>query len=389
MPGLRSPGSGEEPLPASAEVVVIGGGVIGLSIACHLAEAGVRDVVVLERDLLGRGSSAKPLGGVRATFSDPGNIMLGQRSLEAYEAFGADIGLRQVGYLFLCRTEAEVAAVEASTRLQREMGGSGRLVPPAEAVRLNPFLAGDALLAASFSPRDGYAEPHRVVAAYRAAGRQLGVRHCEHAEVRDIARTDGAISAVETSRGVVRTARVICAAGAWSARIGEMAGVHLPVQPVRRQIGLTATGGPPPAIPFTLDLGTTFYFHGYDEGLLLGISDPDEVPGFDREFTRDWLPAFDRAAAVVAPALRRPDLRSGWAGLYENTPDHNALIGSATPGFLYATGFSGHGFLQAPAVGELVRDVYLGRPPFMDPAPFSADRFAAAAVQEIHEVHII
>ncbi|MFC3492698.1 NAD(P)/FAD-dependent oxidoreductase [Glycomyces rhizosphaerae] len=376
-------------LPRSAEVVVIGGGVIGLSIAFHLADAGVRNVVVVERDLVGQGSSAKPLGGVRATFSDPGNIMLGQRSLEAFEQFRADIGLRQVGYLFLCRTEDSVAQVEASTALQRSLGGSGRMVSPAEAVALNPFLNGDALLAASFSPRDGYAEPGRVVAAYRAAAVELGVRVIERAEVLGIDRTGAHINSVATTRGAIRTSRVICAAGAWSAPIGDMVGVPLPVEPVRRQIGVTPDEPGLPTVPFTLDLATTMYFHNSGEGLLLGISNPEQAPGFGRDFSLEWQPSFDRAASVVAPSLVGRTFASGWAGLYENTPDHNALIGASAliPGFSYATGFSGHGFLQAPAVGEVVRDLFLGREPFLDPAPFHADRFAESA--PVREVHII
>lgn len=376
-------------LPRSAEVVVIGGGVIGLSIAFHLAEAGVRNVVVVERDSVGQGSSAKPLGGVRATFSDPGNIMLGQRSLEAFEQFRADIGLRQVGYLFLCRTEDSVAEVEASTELQRSLGGSGRMVTPGEAVELNPFLNGDALLAASFSPRDGYAEPGRVVAAYRAAAVELGVQVIEGAEVLGIDRTGAHINSVATTRGAIRTSRVICAAGAWSALIGDMVGVPLAVEPVRRQIGVTPGETGLPTVPFTLDLATTMYFHNSGDGLLLGISNPEQAPGFGRDFSLEWQPSFDRAASVVAPSLVGRQFSSGWAGLYENTPDHNALIGtSATlPGFSYATGFSGHGFLQAPAVGEVVRDLFLGREPFLDPAPFHADRFAEAA--PVREVHII
>jgi sarcosine oxidase subunit beta len=378
-----------EVLPRSAEVVVIGGGVIGLSVAFHLASAGVRGVVVVERDSVGQGSSAKPLGGVRATFSDPGNIMLGQRSLEAFERFEVDIGLRQVGYLFLCRTEDSVAQVEASTALQRNLGGSGRMVSPSEAVRLNPFLSGDALLSASYSPRDGYAEPGRVVAAYRTAAIELGVRVIEGAEVLGIDRTGAQINSVATARGAIRTSRVVCAAGAWSARIGEMVGVPLPVEPVRRQIGVTPGEAGLPTVPFTLDLATTLYFHNSGDGLLLGISDAEQAPGFDREFSLDWQPAFDRAASVVAPSLVGRAFESGWAGLYENTPDHNALIGTAAelPGFTYATGFSGHGFLQAPAVGEVVRDLYLGREPFLDPAPFHADRFAESA--PVREVHII
>ena len=188
----------------------------------------------------------------------------------------------------------------------------------------------------------------------------------------------------------MRTDTVICTAGAWSQPVGEMAGVLLPVVPVRRQIGFTGPlMQPMPTVPFTLDLGSTLYFHNAGDGLLLGISDPDQCPGFGREFSYEWLAAFDKAASVVAPSLVGARLEAGWAGLYENTPDHNALIGKAhTPrNFLYATGFSGHGFLQAPAVGQLVTDLFLERDSFMDPHPFRADRFRAA--EALSEVHII
>jgi sarcosine oxidase subunit beta len=146
---------------------------------------------------------------------------------------------------------------------------------------------------------------------------------------------------------------------------------------------------PMPIVPFTLDLVSTLYFHNAGDGLLLGISDAGQSPGFGREFSHEWLAAFDKAAAVVAPSLVGLKVEAGWAGLYENTPDHNALIGRAhTPrNFLYATGFSGHGFLQAPAVGELITDLFLERDSFMDPHPFRADRFDDAEV--LSEVHII
>jgi sarcosine oxidase, subunit beta len=350
--------------------------------------------LVIERNLLGSGSSAKPLGGVRATFSDPGNISLAQRSLEAYERFGAefgvDIGLRQVGYLFLCRTGTELAAVESSTELQNRLGGSSEMVSPARAAQLNPFIEPSVLLGASFSPRDGYAEPGEVVSGYADAARNLGAVFSEHTEVTGIDTHDGKVTAVRTNHGLVGTDTVICTAGAWSQRIGEMAGVLLPIVPIRRQIGFTGPlMEPMPTVPFTLDLASTLYFHNAGDGLLLGISDPGQSPGFEREFSYEWLAAFDKAAAVVAPSLVGVKLEAGWAGLYENTPDHNALIGRAhTPrNFLYATGFSGHGFLQAPAVGELVTDLFLERDSFMDPRPFRADRFRDA--EALSEVHII
>ena len=386
------------PLPERAEVVVVGGGVMGASIAFHLAEAGVRDVVVLERDALGSGSSAKPFGGVRATFSDPGNVLLGLRSLETFERFAdrfsTDIGLRQVGYLFLCRSDAEVASVEASTALQQSLGASGRMITPAEAYALNPLVDPDVLVGASFSPRDGYAEPAKVVAAYAVALQALGGQVHEGTTVTGIDVDGGAVRGVHTDRGTIRTDAVVCAAGAWSARLGELAGVSMPVVPVRRQIGFTPHQTAPfPTVPFTLDLSTTLYFHNYPGGMLLGVSNADEPEGFGRAFDDAWVPAFEDAARVVAPELVGRPLAGGWAGLYENTPDHNAIIGASRrlDGFFYATGFSGHGFLQAPAVGEVVRDLYRGVEPFLDVTPFDVSRFDPDPVGHslLAEVHII
>jgi sarcosine oxidase subunit beta len=382
-------------LARSANVGIIGGGIMGTSIAFHLAEAGVRDIVLIERDTLGSGSSAKPLGGVRATFSDPGNIELGQRSLEIFErfheVFKTDIGLQQVGYLFLCRNESELAALESATGVQNSLGCSARMVTPAEAVAINPFLRAAALLGGSFSPRDGFAQPSQVIKAYTDAARQLGVAFCEHTEVLDIQKSATAVHEIYTSRGVITVNTVIIAAGAWSERIGEMVGVYLPVEPVRRQIGITEQRPKPfPIVPFTLDLSTTLYFHNYWNAMLLGISNADEQPGFCREFSYQWKIAFDHAAEIIAPSLTHLPLVAGWAGLYENTPDHNALIGKAEhlDGVFYATGFSGHGFLQGPAVGELIRDLYLGRESFMDPTSFSAARFEGVQAP-ISEIHII
>jgi sarcosine oxidase subunit beta len=265
------------------------------------------------------------------------------------------------------------------------------LVTAAEAAVINPLLDRDALLGASFSPRDGFAAPAPVVQAYAEAARFHGATVVEHVEVQDIIVNDTSIETVQTSRGAIRTSAVICAAGAWSAQIGAMVDVSLPVEPVRRQIGFTPQRGPRfPTVPFTLDLGTTLYFHNYDGGMLLGISHPDQTPGFHRDFDRQWVPAFDAAAKIVAPALAGRQLEGGWAGLYENTPDHNAMIGASDrPGrFFYATGFSGHGFLQAPAVGEAVSDLYRGREPVVDIRPFDARRFGSEAAR-LSEVHII
>ena len=375
-------------------MVVVGGGIMGASIAFHLAEAGVTDVVVLERSTLGSGSSAKPLGGVRATFSDANNVQLGLRSLRAFETFadrfGIDIGLRQVGYLFLCRSEAELAAVEASVRLQNRLGCNSRMVTPARGLRDQPD-AGSGPAARRLVLAAGRLRRTRPGGRGLRAGRRpaRGPVLRAHRGPRARHRRRPVRTRSGPSAGASRADTVIITAGAWSTKLGAMLGVHLPVEAVRRQVGFTPQlDRPHPTVPFTLDLSTTLYFHNYRNGLLLGISNLDEDPGFCREFSYGWTRAFDAAAAVVAPSLVGQPLVGGWAGLYENTPDHNALIGkAAVPGVLYATGFSGHGFLQGPAVGEIVRDLYLDRDPFMDPTAFSADRFGTGAL--LTEIHII
>ncbi|MFE1772018.1 NAD(P)/FAD-dependent oxidoreductase [Streptomyces sp. NPDC059008] len=371
------------PLPEQADVVIIGGGVIGASIAFHLAEAGVTGVLLLERDRPASGSSGKPVGGVRAQFSDPLNIQLGLRSLDAWRDFarrpGAAVGLESVGYLFLLGDDRELAIFTEGVRTQNAYGVPSRIISPRAAQELCPYLDPGGIVAAAFSPTDGYALPRSAVTGYLHAARRLGAGVRTHCPVTALDTADGAVQAVRTPHGTVRTPAVICCAGAWSGAVGAMAGVDLPVTPLRRQIAFTGPLRPaPPRIPFTLDFDSTLYFHNDGAGgLLMGLSDPRQQPGFQRDFTREWLAPFRAAAARRAPELARLPVVDGWAGLYEMTPDRNALIGEARrPGrFLYATGFSGHGFLQAPAVGELVRDLYLGREPFVDIGPLAATRF--------------
>lgn len=381
--------------PQNADVVILGGGAIGVSIAWNLARKGVQNIVVLERSEFGSGSSAKPLGGVRANFSDPANIVLGQRSLEIFrnfnDDFGVDIGLRKVGYLFLARTEEEAAGLRSATQVQNELGVNSRDISPDECFELNPFLDPSVLVAGAFSPDDGYAQPARVVEGYIKAAQALGVTFLNHTEALEVEIGSGGVKGIRTNRGIIRTEAAICAAGAWSKQVGEMFGVDFPVEPVRRLIAFTPQREKPhPTVPFTLDLGTTFYYHNCNNGLLLGISHKQE-PGFCREFSYDWTEELNRAASIIAPSLQHQELVGGWAGLYENTPDHNAIIGQSeeVSNLFYATGFSGHGFLQSPAVGELVADMYLGQESFMDPTPFSVSRFSNANLATPRELHII
>ncbi len=369
-------------VPSRAEVVIVGGGVMGTSIAFHLAEAGVRDIVLLEQNELGSGSTCKAAGGIRAQFSDAVNIQLGQRSLEAFARFherpGQDIDLRRTGYLFLLSRDEDVRAFEASIELQHRYGVPSRLIEPSEAKRLSPFIETRGLLAAAFSPDDGLATPEAVVYGYAKGARALGVHIVTRCAVTGIDVRGPAIERVYTAHGSVATGAVICAAGAWSRALGAMAGVDLPVTPHRRQVLFTEPIAQLPPMPMTIDFATTFYFHAEGRGLLVGMSYQDEPPGFHLQRDDAWVPGLLAAAEVRAPAVARAGIAGGWAGLYEITPDHNALIGQdpSLSRFFFATGFSGHGFLQGPAVGEVVRDLYLGRTPVVDVSGLAATRFA-------------
>jgi sarcosine oxidase subunit beta len=380
-------------LPASASVVVIGGGVMGLSAAYHLARAGVPDVVVLERHTLGSGSTCKAAGGVRAQFSDPVNIELGRRSLRAYERFGEELGqeidLQKSGYLFLLDDPDHVAAFEANVALQNSMGVPSRMISAAEAKQLSPMVALDGILAAAWSPEDGHCTPESVVLGYAGGARRAGARIVTHCAVTGIEVVDGQVRGVLTDGGRIATGTVVCAAGAWSREVGEMVGVDLPVVPLRRQILTTEPmPGLDPATPFTIDFATSLYFHLEGPGLLLGMSDPDETPGFELGRTDAWLPRLGEAISRRVPALAEVGIASGWAGLYEMTPDHNALVGEAegVSRFLYATGFSGHGFLMGPAIGEVLRDLVLGRAPVVDVSGLSVERFGSGVRPELNIV---
>ncbi len=383
-------------MPDAVEVLVVGGGVVGCSVAFHLAEAGA-EVLLLERDALGSGSSSKAAGGVRACFSDPLNVALGLRSLELLEGFatrpGGQIDLRRTGYLFALTTPALVEEFTAAVAVQRAAGMRSRLVPAGEAAELSPLFAWDDVLAACWSPDDGCCTPEAVVAGYAGGARRAGARLATGVEVTDLVPGPGTSRvrwrAADGVAGELQAGVVLCCAGAWSQALGAMAGVPLPVTPYRRELVVTGPlPGPPVPAPMTVDAATTFYLHGEGTGVLAGWSDPDVTPGFGLARDPAYLERLIAHAVRRAPTLLEAEVVGGWAGLYEVTPDHNALVGfDPATGFGYATGFSGHGFLQGPAVGEVLRDRVLGRPPVLDLSPLSAARFATDARRP--ERHIV
>ena len=342
---------------------MIGGGALGAATAFHLRRLGVEEVVLVERDVLASGSTSKSAGGIRTQFADELNIRIALRSLVEFEAMRDEISLRQHGYLFLLDRAEDVATFREALALQRSFGVPSRELSPDEALGLVPQLSPDGLLAATYCPRDGYATPEAVVQWY---ARESGAHIKQGCTATGIEVTDGRIVSVETSDGRIATGTVVCCAGMWSKEVGALAGVELPVEGLARSMWFTPEdGGLPEALPLTIDFSTGFYFHREGPGLAFG--------GRER--------ALEEVADVAArrlPALADLPVRSSWWGWYDVSPDWNALCGEAVEPsrFLYATGFSGHGFQQAPAVGEYLAELVVGREPTLDLSPFSADRFA-------------
>jgi len=379
-------------IPSQADIVVIGGGVIGLATAYHLAAQGAGSVLLLEKSSFGSGSTCRSAGGVRAQFSDEINIRLGQYGLRVFERFeelfGQPIDFHQVGYLFLLDNAEDVATFEAGVALQNSLGVPSRMLTPAEAQRLSPLISTNGLLAAAFSPEDGHCDPASVCQGYAAAARRHGANLVPGCAVTgaDVDRSGPTprIRGVITEAGVVETDRVVIATGAWSREVGEWFGLDLPVEPLRRQILVTEPmPGRRPDTPMTIDFGTTFYFHNEGPGLLMGRSDPNETPGFRLGVDDAWMPGLIEALSRRAPDLADIGIAHQWAGLYEVTPDANGLIGAAeeVPGLYYCTGFSGHGFLLGPALGEVMADLISGKEPFVDVSGFDVRRFAAGGLR--------
>jgi sarcosine oxidase subunit beta len=342
---------------------VIGGGALGAATAFHLRRLGVEDVVLLERDTLSSGSTSKSAGGIRMQFADELNVRIALRSLEELEAIREEISFRQHGYLFLLDREDDVASFREALALQQSLGVPSRELTPDEVLELVPQLSVEGLLAATYCPRDGYATPEAVVQWY---ARESGARIVQGSAATGIEVAGGRIAAVEASEGRIETDTVVCCAGVWSKEVGALAGVVLPVEGIARSMWFTPEdGGLPEALPLTIDFSSGFYFHREGQGLAFG--------GRERA-----LEELAETAARRLPALADLPVQSTWWGWYDVSPDWNALCGEAAEPsrFLYATGFSGHGFQQAPAVGEHLAELVVGREPTLDLSPFSVDRFA-------------
>jgi sarcosine oxidase subunit beta len=333
---------------------------MGASVTWHLRRLGIENVVLLERDVLASGSTSKSAGGFRTQFADELNVRIALRSLEELERMDG-VELHQHGYLFLLDDPDDVARFQDALALQHRLGVPSRELSVEEALAIVPQIDPDGLLAATYCELDGYVTPEDVVQWY---ARGADVR--QGCALTGIDVRGGRITGVDTSRGSIATETVVCCAGAWSPEVGALAGVEIPVHGERRWMHFTPSdGGLPERLPLTIDFSTSFYFHREGPGLAFG----------GREQTLEELagPAMRRL-----PVLAELPVQSSWWGYYEVSPDHNAIVGEAgePSRFLYATGFSGHGFQQAPAVGEHVAQLVAGHEPTLDLSPFSLERFA-------------
>jgi len=383
-------------LPPSAQVVVIGGGVMGASTAYHLALRGVRDVVLLEsQSFFGQGATGKCAGGIRYQFSTAINVRLSLLSLPMLDRFeeetGQAIDLRKIGYLLLATTERNITEFRRNVALQHSLGVPTEWLDGDEVRRRVPQLAADDVLAATFHGGDGLADPNGVVAGYVSAARRLGVRLYNDAPVTGIETAGGRVTAVQTPHGRIACEMVVNAAGPWAGLVGELAGVALPIVPVRRQM-LTTTALPTldPEFPFVIDFNQSLYFHREGDGLLTGMSNPHQPPGFDESVDDEWNLTHLEAAVARLPLLVEAGIRTRWAGLYEVTPDAHPIIGGVPglAGFYVVAGFSGHGFMHGPAAGLLLSEIILdGRAHTLDIAQLGYERFAAGKL--ISEYNVI
>jgi sarcosine oxidase subunit beta len=380
------------------DVLIVGAGVIGCSVAFHLTRRGVRRVAIVEREPMpGTGSTSKANGGIRAQFTTTVNVAMSLRSMDILDALALEIGeppiYRKAGYLFLTASPERLAAMERAVAFQRSLGVTVELLDRDAAIQLAPFVEGSDLVGGTFGARDGFIDPGALASFFLREATLTGVELVCGAGVVSIDRTPEGSFLVTTTAGKREAGVVVIAAGAWSAGVAAAAGVDVPVQPVRRHLLMT---GPcptlPPVIPMTIDADTGILIRREGDRVLVAYSNPDEpagfVTGFDPSFPERIVEPFERRFPRVAAAGL--DLRRGWAGLYEVTPDHHAIVGevSGAPGFFLATGFSGHGIMHAPAAGEAVAEwITGGRATSVDISPLALERFARGAT--IHEMMVL
>ena len=379
----------------TAPVVIIGAGCIGPAIAYHLGKRGVKGVVVLEREQFsGTGSTGRCAGGIRQQFSNEVNVRICQESVRQYERFADEMGTGevfwQVGYLFLLSDPASWAAFQKQAEFQRSLGLPVETLTPRQVKDRLPIVSIDGVLGGTFCGTDGLADPHMVTQGYEARARALGADLRFGVNATGLRMEGGRVTGVRTDQGDIDTPMVVNAAGPHAAEVARWAGVDLPVLPYRRHCFTTKPlDFVDEKLPMIVDMKTGVYMHRESGGLLLGLADKDEPAGFDISVNWDFLPQVVEGAMERIPALEAAEIGHGWAGLYETTPDHNSVLGppAGVGGLMLANGFSGHGFMQAPAVGQVIAEWIVDGRPGMDVSELRLERFAEQATAP--EVNVI
>jgi sarcosine oxidase subunit beta len=354
----------------TAEVVIIGGGIVGSSIAYHLTAAGCKNVLVIERaSSQGKGSTGKSMGGVRAQFSTPVNIQMSLYSIPFYAAFdqtlGYPCGYRAQGYLFCATSKNHMAYLQTNHERQVSLGlKTARLISADEIRGMFPQLRSDDIIGGAFCSTDGFVDPYSAMNGFMACASEQGAELWKNTEVTGIQHDDRGIPGIETSRGPVSTRKVVNCAGAWAASIAKMVGIDLPVEPLRRMLVPTEPFDQfPHTAPMIIDMSNGFHFRPEGLGFLLAWNDPEETFGFKTDFDPAFIEKILTRAADRVPVFENLAVnpKRAWAGLYEMTPDHHPILGPVpeVPGFFLANGFSGHGVMHAPATGKILSDLIL------------------------------
>jgi sarcosine oxidase, subunit beta len=353
-------------IPDTAEIVIIGGGVMGASAAYHLAKRGVKNIVLLEREqYFGTGATGRCAGGVRYQFSTEINIRLSLASLPMLERFqeelNQNVNYKQCGYLLVATNEAEVDKFKHNVELQNKLGVPTQLLSGDEVRARLPLMRFNDALAGTFNQKDGTVDPNGVVMGYINAAQKLGVQALSGVEVLGITVSEGNVEEVQTSLGGIKTRTVLNVAGPWASQIGRMAGVEIPVTPLRRQMFTTnPLKEVPQDFPFVIDFAKSLYFHREGEGLLIGMSNQHEKAGYDQNVDEDFELLNLEAAIERMPLVEKASRAAHWAGLYEVTPDAHPIYGATdVKGFFLCTGFSGHGFMHGPISGKLMSEYML------------------------------
>jgi sarcosine oxidase subunit beta len=371
----------------SAEVVIIGAGIVGSSIAWHLTARGCRDVLILERETQpGRGSTGKSMGGVRAQFATDPNIRMSLHSIPFFAEFeertGHPSGYRSQGYLFVATQPRHLDYLRENYARQVALGLTAvELLKPEDVLRMVPQLRGDDVVGGSFCCTDGFVDPYSVMNGFLARAIELGARLCRGVEAVEVPLDGDGVAGVRTSSGFISTRTVVNAAGPWAAPIARTAGVDLPVTPLRRMLAPTEPFDRVSRLaPMVVDMSTGFHFRPEGLGLLLAWNDPEETPGYKMSVDPAFLEKILTRGVERLPCLAEAEVnpKRVWAGLYGMTPDHHCILGAAgVPGFWLASGFSGHGVMHSPATGRILSDLILdGRSDLVDTEALALARFA-------------